>query len=367
VIEVMEFNLNSALAKVDQVAAIVNNAARATPARMGIAIAFNQRARNDHVDPRSLLKTGWTTNAYNDLIAGCQQIAARMLQHHIIGAVFPVVWSSTMSGGGYTFPFLEMRARTTLHAATQRVVNILSDYDEPVVRSMDADVTNDPLLLDNPAVMPNLSDVYAGHVVTGGYDWDTAAKPPAFWGEQGANDKVTRWNAKWTAILTQINLSEHAYRQTLLGQFGAALLYWPEPNVYMSASTRLAGASGALQGIKQGEVQMRESVFYLRKHAKAGKLTGTYDPQLTTTKPTKDAYFTGLRTLIMDADRGQPAQQVVERAMQDIWQTHLSPSHASDIQKETWYGVQHPTRPSAIDQGRMTAVTTLATAVRNLL
>ena len=53
--------------------------------------------------------------------------------------------------------------------------------------------------------------------------------------------------------------------------------------------------------------------------------------------------------------------------MQEIWQTHLSPSHASDIQKETWYGVPHPTRPSDIDPSRVTAVTTLATAVRNLL
>ena len=303
VIEVMEFNLDSALAKVDQVGAIVNNALRATPARIGIAIAFNQRARDNHVDKRSLLTTGWTTGAYNELMAGCQQIAARMLQRHVNGAVFPVVWSSTMTGGGYTFPFLELRARTTLHAATQHVVNVLSEHDEPVVRSMDADVTNDPLLLDNPAVMANLSDVYGGHVVSGGYDWDTAAKPPAFWGEKGPNAKVTGWNAKWTGILTEINRAEHVYRKWLLDQFGASLLYWPEPNVYMSASTRLAGASGALEGIKQGEVQMRESVFYLRKHARARTLTGAYDQQLRTTKPAKDAYFTGLRDLIKVADR----------------------------------------------------------------
>ena len=112
---------------------------------------------------------------------------------------------------------------------------------------------------------------------------------------------------------------------------------------------------------------MRESVFYLRKHAKVETLRGAYNRQMKTTKPAKDAYFSGLRQLIMDADRGQPTQQVVERAMQDLWQTHLSPSHVSDIQKETWYGVPHPTRPSDIDQGRLTMVTRLATAARNLL
>jgi hypothetical protein len=367
VIEVMEYNLNSALAKVDQVGAITNNAARATPARIAIAIAFNQRALNDHVDERSLLTTGWTTDAYDAVISGCQQIANRMLQRHVLGAVFPIVWSSTMAGGGYTFPFLEMRARTTLHAATQRLVNVLSDYDEPVVRSMDADVTNDPLLLDRPAGMTKLSEVYAGHVVSGGYDWDTAPKPPAFWGEPGPNANVTRWNTKWTAILAEINRVEHGYRKALLERGGASLLYWPEPNVYMSASTRLAGAGRALAGVKQGEVQMRESVFYLKQHAKAGTLTGAYDTRLRTTKPAKDAYFSGLKKLIMDADQGQPTPQVVEAAMENIWQTHLSPSHVEDIQKETWYGVPHPIMPSDIDPGRSRGVTMLATAVRNLL
>lgn len=112
IIEVMEFNLGSALAKVDQVAAIVNNAARATRARIAIAIAFNRRARDEHVSDDSQLTDGWTTADYADLINGVTQIAARMQQHGILGACFPVVWSSTMMGGGYTFPFLRCeRAR----------------------------------------------------------------------------------------------------------------------------------------------------------------------------------------------------------------------------------------------------------------
>lgn len=131
IIEVMEFNLGSALAKVDQVAAIVNNAARATRARIAIAIAFNRRARDEHVSDDSQLTDGWTTADYADLINGVTQIAARMQQHGILGACFPVVWSSTMMGGGYTFPFLEMRARTTLHKATRRLVDLYRDEGEP--------------------------------------------------------------------------------------------------------------------------------------------------------------------------------------------------------------------------------------------
>ena len=292
IIEVMEFNLDSALAKVDQVAAIVNNAGRATQARIAIAIAFNRRARDEHVRDDSQLTDGWTRADNADLTNGVTQIVTRMQQLGIVGACFPVVWSSTMKGGGYTFPFLEMRARTTLHKATRRLVDLYRDEGEPIVRGMDADVSDDPLLLDRAAGMNALDKVWdvdgGTHVVSGGYDWDTRAKPATFWGESVAPGAVARWNGKWTQILTLINTHEHRYRRALL-QGGASLLYWPEPNVYMTATTRQAGAEAALKAVKPG-VQMKESIFYLKKHAAERKLAGTYDHRLRTVKPAKDAY-----------------------------------------------------------------------------
>jgi hypothetical protein len=266
-----------------------------------------------------------------------------MEERGVMGAAIPAIWSPTGEAEVYPLPYLEMRARLTLHPATQHVVEQYMAEAVPVIRSMDADVGDDPLLLDRSPGFSKLDDVWDGSVLSGGYDWDPAPKPAAFWGE--ANDQsanVVRWNTRWTSILTKINEVEHAYRLYLLKTYGAQLLYWPEPNTYMSATDRRATAGDLLAEVKPKTPQMRESIFYVKKYATASKLTGVYDKRLKTTKPAKDMYFADLRDLIKSADGGTPSVDKLRAVVEGIRQTHLSPGHASDIQKSSWYDVQSP-------------------------
>ena len=223
---------------------------------------------------------------------------------------------------------------------------------------MDADVRDDPLLEDRATGMDALADLYDGQVLSGGYDWDTAAKPATFWPTGAAQSDLVRWNRRWTDSLALINTVEHQYRKRLLGEHGEYphLLYWPEPNIYMTAADRRKGAADLLGAVKPNSPQMRESIFYVKSCASTGNLRGTYDRRLKTTKPAKDAYFTDLRQLILDADRGAPSEDRRRAVVEGIRQTHLSPTHITDIQKSSWYDVQYPTPDRKFETMRRAAV-----------
>ena len=54
--------------------------------------------------------------------------------------------------------------------------------------------------------------------------------------------------------------------------------------------------------------------------------------------------------------------------MEQIWQTHMSPSHVGDIQKDTWYGVKQPYQEKpAFENARKQRVTALAGPVHAIL
>src|SRR5213082_1655435 len=114
-----------------------------------MVILFNAKVRDEHVDADNRFRGNWTiANAYAALVTDCRAIADRMAQRNVMGAVIPAVWSATGEAEVYPLPYLEMRGRLSLHAATQHVVEEYMAESEPVIRSMDADVGNDPLLED---------------------------------------------------------------------------------------------------------------------------------------------------------------------------------------------------------------------------
>ena len=379
-IEVMEGSKASAKAKIAKVAQV--NGAALSQKRLAIAIALNKKVTDPaNIDAQKYLKAKKgkaLMDGYGTLVADAREVADEMARLGVIGACFPAIWAPTdQKEGGYVFPFLEMRARTTLHPSTQAVVTLLSNggREMVVVRSMDADVRNDPLLAGNVGAteLAPLGESWEAKVVSGGYDWDASAPadPPHptrlgetvhFWGNQWRN-KATL-DQKWTNIITLINQAEHARRVRLAG-VNASLVYWPEPNTYMSSETRLSGAESIIsdQDHQVKQSQQRESVFYLKEPASKGALTGTHDPAITTTKPVK-TYFDWLKAMLVAAKAPKLAE--VKKAIEDIRQSHLSPNHVGDIQKETWYGVRAPldnTMKGTLEQERVVAVNALAQSV----
>jgi hypothetical protein len=313
------------------------------------------------LDHEGRFKGRWTVEAkYPALKVACQELATYMQTKHVMGGAIPAVWRSTGIAAIYPLPYLEMRARLSLHPATQA---ILAEYASPVVRSMDADVSDDALLADRTPQNTWLDEIEDGTIVTGGYDWDTSAKPPTFWDEKNVNARVNKWNAKWTAILTEINREEHAYRKLLLDRHGATLLYWPEPNIYMTATDRLEGAPALLEAVKPGAAQMRESLYYMSRHVPSGELAGKYDSHLKTTKPAKDDYFTDLKALIKQTRK--PSEEEVRKVVREIRQTHLGANWTSDIQK--WHGAQAPIESSAVEAERVAAVNRVAAQIQTIL
>lgn len=357
-IEVMEGNANvatardAAIAKIDAIAASASNGDN-----RGIMIALNTQAPNGDVQ-NNRLRANRDFAHHANLVAAALAVAQHAEGVNVQAGCYPAIWAPTAGGAGYTFPFLEMRAQVTLHPGTAWMLGRMRDagVGDPIMRSMDADVINDPLLA-NPLsglplgaqrllgdigraaweerqvggadVVPDLSKPGA-HVVSGGYNWDTSAKAAAFWDAGGAvnggfaaNGAV--WNRKLTACLDLINDAEHDIRERYAALVPATV-YWPEPNNYMESHTRVGAAQAVLAaGQAAADVQQRESTHYLRD---INNLVGHYDRSLATTKPLKN-YFDDLRDLIR-------ANRVVTRQEAKTWvesvrQTHLSPGHLQHI------------------------------------
>jgi hypothetical protein len=86
-----------------------------------------------------------------ELNAVCRALAAHMESNGLFGGCFPMVFVPTGPEGGYTFPFLESRSILTRHTGVQLVHQAMRELAKevgfpPVVRGMDNDVSQDPLL-----------------------------------------------------------------------------------------------------------------------------------------------------------------------------------------------------------------------------
>jgi hypothetical protein len=188
---------------------------------------------------------------------------------------------------------------------------------------MDSDVMHDPLLEGHVRV-EQLRELTWNNdfVLSGGYNWDTSAPSDQphpnrrgerlnFWlvptvlatadDVRGTHELLRdsdKLNTKWANILTLVNNVEHNWRGFLASK-NAALVYWPEPNTYMTANRRAAGAERILSDTDRLRgSQQRESVFYLRDRASEGRLVGQHNKEIFTTKPVK-TYFNWLRDMLV--------------------------------------------------------------------
>ncbi|MGH9123687.1 MAG: hypothetical protein ACRDZ8_03035, partial [Acidimicrobiales bacterium] len=377
-IEVMEYNAESAKNKVNKLAAQQQQPPqqpRQIPP-IGIMVMLNQKADAKHIHEKSEteadLKPTATLQNYNSLVTGATALANYMDQQHVPGGCFPAVWGPTDPGGGYTFPFLEARGRVTLHRGTEALFGSLSDQGLPIIRSMDADVTSDPLLegtIDHTALQEKFSG--GKTVVSGGYSWNPSPPPNKFWNTTRAEDR-TVWNGKFVTTMTLINDREHAWRKYLKDNFGSGILYWPEPNTYMTWNDRLEGAGVMINEVtgqhRAQTSQQRENIYSLKNlnNSKSG-IMGEYEPALQTIKPIK-SYFDGWGRIIEGASAQLPSDTDISNFITSIRQSHFSPNHLGDIQK--WYGsktLQSETDAAKIERLRQRAVAALTKNLATIL
>ncbi|HEY0003616.1 MAG TPA: hypothetical protein VGB17_02310 [Pyrinomonadaceae bacterium] len=348
IIELLETDPASAKQKVEQLVA--------TGLHTKIPVAFvfglNMRIGTEHDDIKSYGKRVKT--ALDGLTKPCVDLTQYMESQGIAGGCFPLTWAPTSTQiGGYTFPFLECRSILTLHAGVRHVHEELSQFGNPVVRSMDADVSMDPLLTGQPShplsisaremgreLSQGLQAVSEGSIAlfSGGYEWDingvTAQKLVALGVIQqhgvGLAGPLVDFIKSLIAI---VNIEELQVRRGLV-QIHHKSVYWPEPNVYMSLSLRREGANQSMMTaatLGSGEAQQKESTQYVQSNF---AFSGQYGSAVSTRKPLK-TYFDDFITYFARAFKGEinPSINEIENEIVQIRQTHLDLQKVVDILK----------------------------------
>ncbi len=348
VIEVMEGSVESAHKKLRDLAA--TKLLDSLPIAVIICLnsrldaKFNTTEENFAKDKRAYVPN--VTRGLKELMADCDQLAQAMEELGFHGGVFPLVWLPTSIGGGYTFPFLEIRSLLTLHPGSRLVHEQLQALSgrPPIVRGMDADVSDDFLLQGKS--QDRLSKVLAAleattyDVVSGGYEWNVSQIDERKLVDLELFDVHTVKEAQpviefLRSAITIVNQAEHRVRFKLLNEHAKAI-YWPEPNIYMRLATRLGGAEQSHQDVLTGpqEVQQEESTRYVRQQ---GVKTGAYTNTLTTLKPLKTYFDDLIRTLVALRGKGDPNPALLEGLIRGIRQTHLDIDKVDKNLK--WHGV----------------------------
>lgn len=335
IIELLEYDVASAQNKVQ----LLINSGQAATLPMGFVIGLNQRVRGPIIEGKEKLGSidELNTAANSELTKLeplCKQLAQSMEAAGIGGGAFPFAWRATNdSTAGYVFPFWEARSRLTMHAGAKAVQDQFRDHTgfSPVIRSMDGDVSGDPLFHATKQIaskMVTLINQGTKSLVSGGYAW-------------AANDIQRALNAtalspevkdridvreRLAAILQILNRSENAVRSALVKE-SAKSIYWPEPNTYMSFDLRLAGAKELDKVAKEKGVktaQQGESTHYVKleqvKHASVG-----FASALVTQKPLKD-YFDDFLVYFATAmvKEIKPTPEDVKVRIKTVRQTHLN-------------------------------------------
>ena len=382
-IEMMDYKPESVAAKVNALAESAKKVGGSDNRAMMVGV--NAKAKDSDIGERFLKKgvTPPTIPSESDaaklaktpvkkgapVVPGLEarKLAALMDTKGVRGGIIPFIWAPTTDDeAGYTFPFLEARAMVTKHAATQKMIGeMAASGKEPVIRSMDGDVTDDPLLIND------LDDAQLGHIedlglaeydaddkftskpegtkgpsiVSGGYNWDTKPQPLEWWAQGGKGvieAFAMAWNHIFAGCLRELNTAEHNIRLQI-NEISSRRIYWPEPNTYQTATDRRRGADRALKGRVVGQSQQRESSYYMdpKTDSGDGEKFGVYDPGMATTKPIKD-YFDNLRDLIKSAPiangkktGGKKPKDVsvedVKKVLINIRQMHLNKQILKDI------------------------------------
>src|SRR4051794_21661946 len=225
VIEIMELSVESAEQKMTALKDTKLFTDRRTP--VAFVIGLNSRAGNADLKA---------------LEANCGKLAKFMEDNGLFGGAFPFLWKTTTEQtGGYIFPFLEARSLATLHPGARAVHSDLTQaFRAPVVRGMDADVREDPLLTgrltgskepdDASATFTRyiLSQLSEGSfsIASGGYDWD-ADDVPAVMKRLDLVPKGSQADVVKECI-NIVNKKEHRGRFSLASK-DFRNIYWPEP------------------------------------------------------------------------------------------------------------------------------------------
>ena len=335
IIELLEYDLGSAQNKVQ----LLINSGQAATLPMGFVIGLNQRVRGPEVGKKEKLGSIDELEKAADaelvkLDPKCKQLAESMEAAGIGGGAFPFAWrASNDSTAGYVFPFWEARSRLTLHAGAKAVQDQFRAHTgfSPVIRSMDGDVSNDPLFNDTKQIaskMTGLINEGKINLVSGGYAWAVADIPRALNATNLSTEVKQRTDVqeRLTAILRILNQSEQAVRAALVEQ-SAKSIYWPEPNTYMSYDLRLAGAQeldkvAREKGTKTA--QQGESTHYV-KLDQVKYPSVMFAPGLVTQKPLKD-YFGDFLVYFATAmvNGVKPTAEDVKLRIKAVRQTHLN-------------------------------------------
>lgn len=268
---------------------------------------------------------------------------------HVPCAVVPMVWSmpETTEQGGYVFPFFE--ARSSLGRATQTAALKSNASGRVFHRTMDVDVTNDPLLKPGTATGANqntvkgiLDDADTGSIVSGGYDWDTANLSPvraAFISKLNSAEHTLReamakpteypeWDeARKDEKGYQKEYDKGVARATGKNEFrnrNQGAVYAPEPNIYIPAEQKENWDKGVASGLKERSYghdrQMSESAFG-RKGTKAPLV---YRGDIATTKPRK-GHLDNLGPMFDAVERldATGAEAAFKTVIKDIHQSYL--------------------------------------------
>jgi hypothetical protein len=320
IIEVMENDRGSAIQKIMSMAE-GTKLHRTTP----VAFVVGINAQNSDIGKTDKKSLHGVAGQLRSMDETCKQIAQCLEDNGMLGGCFPFLWKKT-GEGGYTFPFLEARSLLTLHGGSISVQQDMRGFGNPVVRSMDADVTDDPLFTGNRVPGKKLEEISYSMLTlfSGGYSWRAGDITREYLDNLhliSSHDKSDQKEllAFLKAAVDHINEHEHAVRKSL-SEINALLVYWPEPNSYMSLDLRKIGAESARDGVSPG-VQQRESSHYVR-NLKDG--TASYDRRYTVSKPIKTYLDDQIRLLTKLFRREQPAQPAtLKRELEAIRQSHL--------------------------------------------
>ena len=263
-----------------------------------------------------------------NLVSDCAMLKEHAETLKVKCAIIPMTWHKHKDvDKGYVFPYLEARAQLGQHTKTKSLrawaggsakVEKVKEGDEeaPLLkvfhRTMDADVSDDPLLGDSIKKSgkkkpkettkdkatrlkkrndrhKQVSDSLQGDntLVTGGYNWDTGGleKEPI--------------KAK---LITVVNKFEHEMREVLAKKVPQSL-YLPEPNTYIPQGKKDdwdAGLISDMNNPRTAKVQMGESTFG-RKGA-GNSLPISHKSEISTTKPRK-AWLNNFEPLIGALER----------------------------------------------------------------
>jgi hypothetical protein len=249
------------------------------------------------------------------------------------------------SDGGYVFPFIEAHYKLGQDQSTLILGDIISQNCQSVFhRTMDADVSEDPLLGLQPfkdeggpargerlnarneghnRIAGVLADpIHTGKIITGGYNWQT-------------ND-IDDSDPVLAKIISLVNMMENFLRVNIEETGLSDSLYAPEPNTYIPNYLKDLWDRGLQSGLTDKnsyDIQMGEHTFGRR--AVMSMSNGMhYVGGIATTKPRKNwlANFVGLADAIKSGNLHQ-TQLEFNRLKTEIHQSFFNPNVPAKIAK----------------------------------